>query len=107
MHSGVFSGILVYNFSHPVCPTLSYNIQYNTPFSHPLRRPLTHHSIPLLIPLYYRFLSGVHRFDFLQNKENARNFVLVEVYSNKDAPVEHKATQHYATVTCFIPPPLL
>ncbi len=39
---------------------------------------------------------GVHRFDFLQNKENPRNFILVEVYSNEGAPAEHKATAHYA-----------
>jgi alcohol dehydrogenase class IV/quinol monooxygenase YgiN len=39
---------------------------------------------------------GVHRFDFMQNKENPRNFALVEVYNNANAPVEHKATAHYA-----------
>ena len=31
-----------------------------------------------------------------QNKDDRRNFILVEVYSNKDAPAEHKATAHYA-----------
>ena len=35
---------------------------------------------------------GVTRFDFMQNNENPRNFLLFEVYNNPDGPVEHKAT---------------
>lgn len=39
---------------------------------------------------------GVARFDVLQDTENPRKFVLVEVYSNVDAPAAHKETAHYA-----------
>lgn len=35
---------------------------------------------------------GVTRFDFMQNIENPRNFLLFEVYNNVNGPVEHKAT---------------
>ena len=35
---------------------------------------------------------GVTRFDFMQNNENPRNFLLFEVYNNVDGPIEHKAT---------------
>ena len=35
---------------------------------------------------------GVTRFDFMQNNENPRNFLLFEVYNNENGPIEHKAT---------------
>ena len=35
---------------------------------------------------------GVTRFDFMQNNDNPRNFLLFEVYNNANGPVEHKAT---------------
>lgn len=39
--------------------------------------------------------SGVYRFDLLQNVEDSKNFILVEIYTNGDAAVRHKATSHY------------
>jgi len=39
---------------------------------------------------------GVARFDVMQNIEDTTKFVLVEVYSNADAPAAHKETAHYA-----------
>ena len=39
---------------------------------------------------------GVARFDFLQQNDDPTRFALVEVYRNEQAPVEHKATAHYA-----------
>ena len=39
---------------------------------------------------------GVARFDVLQNVEDTTKFLLVEVYSNADAPAAHKETAHYA-----------
>lgn len=39
---------------------------------------------------------GVARFDVLQNLEHPTKFLLVEVYSNTNAPAEHKNTAHYA-----------
>jgi (4S)-4-hydroxy-5-phosphonooxypentane-2,3-dione isomerase len=35
---------------------------------------------------------GVSRFDFMQNVESPRNFLLFEVYNNVNGPTEHKAT---------------
>ena len=35
---------------------------------------------------------GVSRFDFKQNVESPRNFLLFEVYNNVNGPTEHKAS---------------
>lgn len=41
--------------------------------------------------------AGVARFDVLQDKEDATQFVLVEVYKDAEAaPAAHKETAHYA-----------
>ena len=40
--------------------------------------------------------GGVSRFDFLQDEADEGHFMLVEVYNDKDAPVAHKASKHYA-----------
>lgn len=39
---------------------------------------------------------GIARFDFVQDRESAAHFVLVEVYKTADAPAAHKETAHYA-----------
>ena len=39
--------------------------------------------------------SGIARFDVMQDASNPAHFVLVEVYRNSEAPVQHKATAHY------------
>eukprot|EP01083_Nonionella_stella_P154730 498959_1 len=40
---------------------------------------------------------GIARFDVVQEQDAPSNFLLVEVYKNKDAPAEHKKTEHYNT----------
>eukprot|EP00552_Chaetoceros_brevis_P002132 CAMPEP_0197739470 /NCGR_PEP_ID=MMETSP1435-20131217/19839_1 /TAXON_ID=426625 /ORGANISM="Chaetoceros brevis, Strain CCMP164" /LENGTH=117 /DNA_ID=CAMNT_0043328799 /DNA_START=160 /DNA_END=513 /DNA_ORIENTATION=+ len=40
---------------------------------------------------------GIARFDVVQEKDDPSKFLLVEVYKNKDAPAEHKKTEHYNT----------
>lgn len=40
---------------------------------------------------------GIARFDVIQEQDTPSNFLLVEVYKNKDAPAEHKKTEHYNT----------
>jgi len=39
---------------------------------------------------------GVARFDVLQQQDDPRRFVLVEVYRSPEAAVAHKETAHYA-----------
>ena len=39
---------------------------------------------------------GIARFDVIQQKEEASQFVLVEVYRTTDDPAKHKETAHYA-----------
>jgi autoinducer 2-degrading protein len=39
---------------------------------------------------------GIARFDVVQQADDPTRFVLVEVYRNEEAPVDHKATAHYA-----------
>ena len=39
--------------------------------------------------------DGVVRFDILQNIEKPQKFLLIEVYKNEEAPLEHKNTLHY------------
>jgi (4S)-4-hydroxy-5-phosphonooxypentane-2,3-dione isomerase len=39
---------------------------------------------------------GVARFDVLQQADDPRRFVLVEVYRSAEAPASHKETAHYA-----------
>jgi (4S)-4-hydroxy-5-phosphonooxypentane-2,3-dione isomerase len=39
---------------------------------------------------------GVLRFDVIQDQEDPRHVVLVEVYRDGDAPAAHKQTPHYA-----------
>jgi len=39
--------------------------------------------------------DGIVRFDVLQNIEDPQDFLLTEVYSNEEAPLEHKKTLHY------------
>ena len=38
---------------------------------------------------------GIARFDVIQQQDDPRRFVLVEVYRTKDDPARHKETQHY------------
>lgn len=38
---------------------------------------------------------GIARFDFLQDPDDPRKFLLVEVYRNEGAPAQHKETTHY------------
>ena len=38
---------------------------------------------------------GIARFDVLQQQDDPRRFVLVEVYRTKDDPAKHKETAHY------------
>ncbi|WP_438018670.1 putative quinol monooxygenase [Sorangium sp. So ce315] len=38
---------------------------------------------------------GIARFDVVQDIEDPARFVLVEVYTNKEAPAAHKETEHY------------
>ena len=38
---------------------------------------------------------GVVRFEFLQQEDDPTQFVLFEVYRDKQAPVKHKETKHY------------
>ena len=40
---------------------------------------------------------GVARFDILEKIENPSEFLLMEVYSNDEAPSDHKETAHYAS----------
>ena len=40
---------------------------------------------------------GVARFDVLQQADEPSRFVLIEAYRTPEAPVQHKATAHYAT----------
>ena len=40
---------------------------------------------------------GVARFDVIQQRDDATQFVLVEVYRTPDDPAKHKETQHYLT----------
>jgi autoinducer 2-degrading protein len=40
--------------------------------------------------------AGVARFDVIQQTEDPRKFILVEVYKTADAPTAHKETAHYA-----------
>jgi quinol monooxygenase YgiN len=39
---------------------------------------------------------GIARFDVIQQKDDASQFVLVEVYRTPDDPAKHKETAHYA-----------
>jgi len=39
--------------------------------------------------------DGIVRFDVLQNIEDPQDFLLTEVYSNEEAPLEHKKTLYY------------
>ena len=39
--------------------------------------------------------TGIARFDFLQQSDDATRFVLIEAYKNLDAPAAHKETAHY------------
>jgi len=38
---------------------------------------------------------GVARFDFIQQEDDPTRFVLVEVYRDPEAVVQHKETAHY------------
>jgi autoinducer 2-degrading protein len=40
---------------------------------------------------------GIARFDVLQDSSEPSRFLLVEVYRNSEAPVQHKETTHYQT----------
>jgi len=40
---------------------------------------------------------GIARFDVVQQADDPRRFVLVEVYRDMNAPARHKETAHYAT----------
>lgn len=39
---------------------------------------------------------GIARFDVFQQQDDPERFVLVEVYTDPDAPARHKETAHYA-----------
>jgi autoinducer 2-degrading protein len=39
---------------------------------------------------------GIARFDVIEQADDPRRFVLVEVYRTADAPARHKETEHYA-----------
>lgn len=39
---------------------------------------------------------GIARFDVIQQKDDASQFVLVEIYRTPDDPAKHKETAHYA-----------
>jgi (4S)-4-hydroxy-5-phosphonooxypentane-2,3-dione isomerase len=39
---------------------------------------------------------GIARFDLVQQADDPARFVLVEVYSDEEAPARHKETAHYA-----------
>ena len=40
---------------------------------------------------------GIARFDVIQQQDDPRRFVLVEVYRTANDPARHKETQHYQT----------
>lgn len=40
---------------------------------------------------------GIARFDVVQEKDDPRRFVLVEVYRTPEDPARHKETAHYRT----------
>ena len=40
---------------------------------------------------------GVVRFDLIQQEDDPKRFVLVEIYRTPEDPARHKATAHYAT----------
>ena len=40
--------------------------------------------------------AGMARFDVIQQTEDPRKFILVEVYKTAEAPAAHKETAHYA-----------
>ena len=40
--------------------------------------------------------AGIARFDVIQQTEDPRKFILVEVYKTAEAPAAHKETAHYA-----------
>ncbi len=39
--------------------------------------------------------EGIERFDIIQQQDDPNRFVLIEVYSDPDAPARHKKTAHY------------
>jgi quinol monooxygenase YgiN len=39
--------------------------------------------------------QGIARFDFVQQNDDATQFVLVEAYRTDDAPAAHRETAHY------------
>ncbi len=39
--------------------------------------------------------SGVIRFDFIQDVDDATSFILIEAYTNQAANAAHKDTRHY------------
>ena len=52
---------------------------------------------------------GIARFDVIQQGDDPAHFVLVEVYRNQEATVQHKETAHYAAwrdaVATMLPEP--
>ncbi|RPH99698.1 MAG: antibiotic biosynthesis monooxygenase [Calditrichaeota bacterium] len=40
--------------------------------------------------------AGIARFDLIQQQDDPKKFVLIEVYRTADAPARHKETPHYA-----------
>ena len=43
-----------------------------------------------------RLEDGVVRFDVLQDRDDSRHVVLVEIYRDEQAAADHKVTSHYA-----------
>ena len=39
--------------------------------------------------------EGIERFDIIRQQDDPNRFVLIEVYSDPDAPARHKETAHY------------
>ncbi len=45
---------------------------------------------------------GIARFDVLQQADDPRRFVLVEVYRTPEDPARHKETEHYQAWRCKV-----
>lgn len=46
---------------------------------------------------------GILRFDFLEQSDDPTRFVLVEVYRDADAPLQHRETAHYKAWLAKVP----
>lgn len=39
---------------------------------------------------------GIARFDIIQQEDDPERFLLIEMYTDKNAPAKHKGAEHYA-----------